>query len=501
MSTEVKYHIGANGPRRCHAEKRACRYAGDPHGGKEEMQQVWEAKQETEFADSMLTGVSKDGLKSEAAAANRAADSDADKRDSKLSTAEDGLLKGEEAASESQDSEEKGEGAAEVEAVEGRYHLTDNGPRKCNANKRRCRYEDELHGSEEGVKAMWKRKRNGEEPVLPKAEPEDSAEAKSSESEAEVESKELDPKTRSKLAAEKTLGTRAKYSPDDFAVSYSESEKDTAMKLALGNLTELSYTPVKRIDSDWETDGFSSVQRYELEDGSIGYFKAFSRNSHEEWIFRDYGTSSLEASINEVNAHRMAKLLGDEYSEMVPETVIREIDGRIGTLQREVEVNERIGTNFNASPELKQDYRRAALFDFLVGNADRHSGNYMLGEEDHPDHGPRNRIRLIDNSFTFPRKSSIPYINESCFATNSPPGGYFDRNGYNIPEHELAVTEAEKDSVRRAKAGIETWAKNGTISQDQADSFYSRADELLKDGAQLGEYDDYIYKLKSERWS
>lgn len=405
MSEEVKYHIGAQGPRRCHANKRACRYAEDPHGGKEEMQQVWEAKQEAQFADSMLAGVSKESSTVDSLPA----------ADKKLSSSK--------------------------------------------------------ADSEVGAKGN-----EGKEP--------------------QKDLKELDPKALSRLKAERALSARDKYEPLSKRVVYSDAEKDIAMKLALSNLTELSYTPVKSRDDEWSTNGMSSVQRYELEDGSVGYFKSFATNSaNGEYFFEGYGTTSLEASINEVNAHRMAKLFGDEYAEMVPETVLREIDGKIGTLQREVETDRELSSSYDEVPQLKGDYRKAALFDFVIGNADRHSSNFLYGAIDTSGGERQSRIRLIDNSFSFPRKSAKSNLNQSCFATNSSPTGYFQEEGYTIPKEELTLTNEERATVSRVKSGVEEWVKNGTISDDQALALYDRADYLLKDESKLGEYRKYIEEL------
>lgn len=288
----------------------------------------------------------------------------------------------------------------------------------------------------------------------------------------------------------KTLGTRSMYRAPK-GVSYGESEKEVAMNIALANFTTLSFLPVEDQDMEWCSDGFSLVRRYELVDGSAGYFKPFQENGEcDEDGFRNYGVTSLGAAINDANAYRMAQLFGGDFEALVPETVIREIEGALGSFQREVETDCVLSRDYFDSPELQSDYRCAAIFDFVIGNMDRHDENFLYGVEDTPN-GTINRIRLIDNSFSFPRGREA-YVNECTFADNRSPFGWADRSGFRIPEHELALTEDEIATLERVALGVEEWISSKTIGYHRGKSAIRRI-RFLIDSAKLSSYSEYAY--------
>lgn len=280
--------------------------------------------------------------------------------------------------------------------------------------------------------------------------------------------------------AKRTLSSRTNYRPRCSDVRYSDSERSIAQNLALECFSELSHQPIRKLDEHFFSDSSTQVLRYELEDGSVGYFKSFTDNSFDEYSFRDYGTTSLNASINEVNAYRMAQLLGDGFSDLVPETVIREIDGSLGTLQREVISEGKPPSSFHRNPQLREDYRKAAIFDFIIGNLDRHSDNFIYGFEAGESGRRRYRIRLIDHSFSFPWKRGSSYFNQSVFAENSAPGGYYDSTGYHVPQKESGLKADERSSLARAKVGMERWISEGTIGVRRGEAVLRRIDVLLK---------------------
>lgn len=289
---------------------------------------------------------------------------------------------------------------------------------------------------------------------------------------------------------EKVLSTRSRYRPSDDEVRYSAMEQNIAMNLALESMGKLSIVPIRSRDLKWETDGGSVVRRYILEDGSAAYFKPFAENSRDETFFQDYGTSSLGAAISELNAHRMAKLLGPAYAELVPETVLREIEGSLGTLQREAVQDPKVGKSYRKSIELMEDYRRASLFDFVIGNLDRHSDNFIYGIEGRGDQ-KRARIRLIDNSFGFPATVRSTMLNESIFADNLPADGY-SSNSYTIPSSSLGLTEDEREALELAAEGVEQWIAAKTIAIRRGRATIKRIRFLLKQG-KLGGFEDYLF--------
>ena len=376
-----------------------------------------------------------------------------------------------------------------------RYHIGKNGPAVCNAHPERpggraCRLGGpdgtERHGTLADVTVLWER----EQEVL------HSSSLLSGLSRAVVpEPSEPKPESPEALKARSTLSNPAKYAPSDSTVSYGKDERTVAINLALESFSALSHTPVVQEDHSWESDGFSSVHRYELADGSMAYFKPFTMNSFEEGDYSDYGTSSLGASINEVNSYRLAQALGDGFSELVPETVFREINGELGTLQREVEEDSSLSANFATVPGLKEDYRKAAIFDFVAGSLDRHKDNYLYGLTKDGGYSSRKSIRLIDNSFSFPDRFKHSHFNSSIFATNRGIGNDYDENGrwielYNIPPRELRIRADERSALTQARGVLQGWIDAKTIAQGSGEKALARIDHLLRGGkvVNLSEY-------------
>lgn len=294
--------------------------------------------------------------------------------------------------------------------------------------------------------------------------------------------------------ARRTLATRSYYRPRRSDIRYSDSERTVAQNLALEGFGELSHLPIREQDEHFLSDGASQVSRYVFEDGTAGYFKPFGVNSFDEYDFRDYGTSSLGASINEVNAYRMAQLLGGRFAELVPETVLREIDGSLGSLQREVVSELQPQASYYRNPQLREDYRKAAIFDFAIGNLDRHSGNYIYGLEPTASGRRRPRIRLIDNSFSFPWSRHSSNLNSSIFAENrTPDGGYHGRGGYRIPAGERKLRADERAALQGALTGVERWMAEKTIGIRRGQAALRRIHFLLGEG-RLSSLSEYFYE-------
>jgi len=286
-------------------------------------------------------------------------------------------------------------------------------------------------------------------------------------------------------SAHRSLSDRSRYSPTKgLEVEYSSQEQAVAMKLALSEIDEISYLPIVSRDSNWITEGSTVVERYELDDGSHGYFKSFSANSYDEDFFRDrFGVSSLGASINEVNAHRMGAALGGEFSQLVPETAFREVYGKLGTIQREVAEDESVNRSFRENQQLREDYRRAAIFDFVIGSLDRHGDNYLYATEIGKDGYPESRLRLIDNSFSFPNPQVPSEVNSNAFADNSGagsmPGSWTIE--YKATRAEMGLTDEDRNALKRARTEVQGWVKNKTIGTQRGRATLERIDHLLSE--------------------
>lgn len=278
------------------------------------------------------------------------------------------------------------------------------------------------------------------------------------------------------------IGQKKSYRAFETDVVYTNREKTIASNLALESFSELSYLPILHKDEEWWCNSLSTVRRFALSDGAFGYFKPFNENSYNERSFHDYGVTSLCASINEVNAYRLAQAMGAGFEDLVPETVMREINGEIGSLQREVKENDWMEINYLEDEQLREDYRKAAIFDFVVGNLDRHGDNFLYGYDLKEDGSYQPRIRLIDNSFTFPRANSqIGYFfNHSLFADHSNP---VDSNTgrYYIATAQLGLQSGEVESLNRAKIVLNEWMEARSIGIRQAKAAINRINHLLKD--------------------
>ncbi len=86
----------------------------------------------------------------------------------------------------------------------------------------------------------------------------------------------------------------------------------------------------------------------------------------------------------ETAAWEIAKHLG--IGDLVPTTVHRDMNGRSGSAQRWLPAEE-------GWRKASEDLARAAAYDFVIGNTDRHSKNWMVNGD---------KIGLIDHGLAFP---------------------------------------------------------------------------------------------------
>jgi len=142
---------------------------------------------------------------------------------------------------------------------------------------------------------------------------------------------------------------------------------------------------------------FNEVFLIDLKDGGRVIFKPYDGEDTE---LKEYVQYKRE---------RAAYIFDKIFSwGLVPPTVIRDIDGRVGSAQLFVEdahlqadvPPEELGDNFH------KDKSKLNAFDFLIGNDDRNPRNYLIKE---------GRIVAIDNGLTFQALTENEYAEYEKF--------------------------------------------------------------------------------------
>jgi len=182
--------------------------------------------------------------------------------------------------------------------------------------------------------------------------------------------------------------------------------------------------------------GVSKTYKVTLEDGSEYNFKLSERN--------DKGKPE-----HEVGAWEVAKLVGME--DMVPASTIRKIDdpgpalnpfSRSFTEHLEGSLTEwqtgEPGVNLDYDGkhgDSSHDIKRAAMFDYIIGNPDRHDGNWVVEHD---------KVRLIDHNRAFSLRGVSSMLGD--FAVTKWPHG-------SIAEYVKPYAEKKShilDALRRA---------------------------------------------------
>jgi hypothetical protein len=146
-------------------------------------------------------------------------------------------------------------------------------------------------------------------------------------------------------------------------------------------------------DLDWVQDhslGTNEVRRVEYVNGRVGYFKPFSGLNQS--TATAFGQDAAVQPLHETAAYQLARDLGSPWSRMVPQCVLRQVEGRLGSV-----IEQATGDPpYQASaPVSYAEVCAAAFFDAVIGQQDRHEGNFFVTQS--------GRIELVDHGFTFAR--------------------------------------------------------------------------------------------------
>lgn len=175
-------------------------------------------------------------------------------------------------------------------------------------------------------------------------------------------------------------------------------ERKPAVKATLEQLTDVKVKPQTRKGQDLQQlpimsqrnlgGGVNDSRIITLADGSRAVFKS---SGGEEHYLRS-GVSGRYFA-REAAAHGTAELLG--LDDLVPTTVVRANGLEVGSAQAFVpDAGVAYGLPEDKQYDGDKDVSRAAAFDFLIGNSDRHMGNWMVSNA--------GKLVLIDNGLSFP---------------------------------------------------------------------------------------------------
>lgn len=207
---------------------------------------------------------------------------------------------------------------------------------------------------------------------------------------------------------------------------------------------------------EWaEESGVNETIRVRLTDGSDAYHKPF--DGLDEEASEDYGHDGPLQPVHEVAAWALARELGGPWDELVPPCVLREIDGRLGSLSMGVP-----GNVTNPLPVVPEERILAAgFFDALIGQQDRHGGNLLVDKD---------RLYLIDHGFAFARTG----------------------DGYNLQLlqqrrvfHAPQLTDGERGALHRLVGSPDLLGVAPLLQGDRADALRARAEIMLASGRVL----------------
>jgi len=137
------------------------------------------------------------------------------------------------------------------------------------------------------------------------------------------------------------------------------------------------------------SNSVNEVYLVKFEDGTEGVFKAGS----DEPLRLRKSIPDRKGYLREAAAYEVAKVVG--MDDLVPPTVVREVNGKEGSLQLFCSGVPAMAHRPLGRYDGEVDSKRAAAFDFIMGNTDRHLGNWLVKGD---------KLRLIDNGLCLPNK-------------------------------------------------------------------------------------------------
>ena len=203
--------------------------------------------------------------------------------------------------------------------------------------------------------------------------------------------------------------------------------------------------------------GINASHVVTLEDDTKGIFKP--KSGETDAFDREVPGGKGRLMAREKNAYDVAKIVG--VDDLVPPTAIRKVDvgrgaeqGSIQEWQPNCKVAHRCddATKYDGT----KDRMRAQAFDFVMGNMDRHEGNWMINKNS-------GKIVLIDNGFNLPDS-----VHNRA------------RKGFRGVTKDSAIPDSVKDSWKGKWPQIEKTMKANGIGDKAVKCAKHRYDALLK---------------------
>lgn len=242
--------------------------------------------------------------------------------------------------------------------------------------------------------------------------------------------------------------------------------KPRAGDLPIGDtpLASMKVIAAKSVRSGGANGMMEGKEILTFEDGSKGLFKP--RNGevgNPAWA----GGGDLRQGIKagtyykrEALAYDFARNLG--MTDLVPETTVREYKGQIGSVMKWVAGDIPHGMIDWHDHVSKLDMERSAAFDYLIGNTDRHNGNFLIQRKTAGN--ANGKIQLIDHGLSFPPRFSINTGNAKILKGRNPNSEF--------PEH---IKTAYRDKL----PDLERAMRSKEMPQDSIDAMKDRYNRIM----------------------
>jgi hypothetical protein len=148
--------------------------------------------------------------------------------------------------------------------------------------------------------------------------------------------------------------------------------------------------------------GRNRVYAVELDGGYQAYLKPFGEGNINAAL--TYGHHPDEGPANEATAWRLAEALGTPVADIVAPCVLRKVAGKEGSLSARRYGVRDTGAPFRRAPD---QCVAAAFFDSLIGQQDRHRGNYRWHERAWMQLVPHRWLRKIEHTATALRRGRL----------------------------------------------------------------------------------------------